>query len=339
MKILTIPPKYRLSKQIVQYLSEIESNKGVIDNIDIPLEVEKNIRRQSVLGSALFSARIEGNTLTQAEAQSFGDLSRKDQRKVEIANLCRAVEKILDQFSSKEKTITKTDFLAWHKLAMKNILYPDYLGSFRHGQEGLFDTSGNLIYHAPPPTQVEPLVTELLGFVNGKKEKIHPIKAILAHLIFEKIHPFVDGSGRVGCLLQMAILCQGGYAMKGLIVVEEEIDNNRQSYYEAIEQSTGSDSTPFVELMLEFLKDATGKTRDLVLAQKNNPSRFDILSPRRREIAQIIFEQRLLPFDSIRRRFLKVSPRQLAYDLESLIRAGFIIKIGKTRGALYAPKT
>lgn len=181
-------------------------------------------------------------------------------------------------------------------------------------------------------------MNELLTFVNGQSEKFVLINAIQSHFIFEKIHPFVDGSGRIGRLLQMAILCKENYGMKGLVVVEEEIDNNKQSYYTALEESTSLDATPFVELMLEFLKDATGKAKDIVLNQKNNPSRFDLLPPRRREIAQIITDQRMVSFDFIHRRFLKVSPRQLAYDLDALIKAGFVSKIGKTRGALYSPK-
>src|SRR4029079_6902315 len=104
----------------------------------------------------------------------------------------------------------------------------------RSGHEGLFDAAGNVIYHAPPPSKINELLTSLLKFANGKKEKIVPIRAILSHLVFEQIHPFVDGNGRVGRLLELAILCQNGYDMRGLVVIEEEIDNNRQSYYRAI---------------------------------------------------------------------------------------------------------
>ncbi len=336
MKLLTIPPKYQLNKKVVRLLTEIEANNTFINTIRVPLELEQNIRRQSLMRSGLFSARIEGNSLTSSEVQSFSDLDRKDQQKIEVANLYRMIEHINSDFSRKKKVITISDILRWQKRAMKNILAPEYLGKFRDAHEGIFDSSGNAIYHAPPPNHVESLTKELLKFTNGKKEKIIPIRAVLSHLVFEKIHPFVDGSGRVGRLLQMAILCSNGYGMKGLVCVEEIIDLNRSLYYNAIERSTGSNAQPFVELMLEFLRDASDKAKAELESKEKNQSELDLLPPRQKEIALIISDQRIVPFDSIQRRFLKISPRQLAYDLDALIKKGYVQKIGKTRGALYS---
>ncbi len=338
MKILQIPPSYRLSKTAIRLLSEIESNSAVISEISLPLEVERNIRRQSVLGSALFSARIEGNTLTRAEVENFTKLPRKDQQQVEVENLSRVIERILSQWANPNKKITKTDLLDWQGQAMRNILDTEFSSSFRTGHEGLFDRAGTLYYHAPPPAYIPALVDELLLFVNSKKEKLVPVRAILAHLVFEKIHPFVDGNGRVGRLLQLAILTRGGYAMKGLAVIEEEIEKQRQLYYRAIERSNNSDATPFVMLMLELIRDASLKAKKTLLAKKNNPSQLDVLSPRRQEIVQMVYDQRLISFDSIHRRFIRMSSRQIAYDLEFLIKRGYLTKVGTTRGALYAPK-
>lgn len=317
-------------------MAQIEANKAVIDSINIPVALEQNIRRQSVLGSAIFSARIEGNILTPIEVQGFADLSTDDQKKVEIANLYRIIEQINSEKLSKNFTVAK--ILKWHKQAMKNIISEVYLGKFRTEHEGLFDAAGNAVYHAPPPHIVSDLIKELLEYSNSKREKITPIKAIISHLVFEKIHPFVDGNGRIGRLLQQSILASNGYGMKGLVIVEEEIDNNRQSYYRAIEDSMGANCQPFVELMLEFLKDSSEKAKTNLQQKMNNSSRLDLLLPRHQELVQIINEQKMVSFDFLHRRFLKISPRQLAYDLTFLIKNGFISRLGSTRGAMYAPK-
>ncbi len=47
----------------------------MITTTTIPVDIEENIRSQSILGSAIFSARIEGNKLTRGEISSFADLS------------------------------------------------------------------------------------------------------------------------------------------------------------------------------------------------------------------------------------------------------------------------
>ena len=62
------------------------------------------------------------------------------------------------------------------------------------------------------------------------------------------------------------------------------------------------------------------------------------LLPRRYEILQIIKEHKRISFDFIKRRFMAVSSRLLRYDLKKLREAGFIIKRGVTKGALYELK-
>lgn len=335
---MTIPPVYSLNNKIVQLLSEIEANKAVIENINASIELEQNIRRQSVLGSAIFSARIEGNPLTSGEIQSFADLSGDDQKKLEISNLFRVIERFSGKGFQSSKKVTVKNLFDWHAGCMNNILGSGHLGAFRREHEGLFDAAGNAIYHAPPPEHVAELVDELLIYANRSKEKIIPIRAMITHLVFEKIHPFVDGNGRVGRLLQQAILMKNGYKMKGLVVVEEDIDKNRQDYYRAIEEGVGANCQSFVELMLEFLRDSSKRAKENLQLKVNSASSLDLLLPRRKEIVEIIKDQKMVSFDFLRRRFMKVGSRQLAYDLTSLIKSDYIVRHGSTRGALYAPK-
>lgn len=330
---MNIPPKYELTKNISFLLSQFEANRAVIDALEIPTAIEENFRRASFLESSLFSARIEGNTLTESDVSDFRDLTSKEKERVEVANLTRTLKYILERFDGTKK-ITIKEILIWHKTAMDNILDGEYVGVFRKGHEGIFDIAGNLIYHAPAPAQVESLILTLIDYVNNTKEEITPIRAILSHLIFEKIHPFVDGSGRVGRLLQYAILANGGYAMRGMVVVEKEIDQKRQLYYHAIENS---DATEFLELMLEFLVVASQKAKEKVQSSQKF-QKEDLLAPRRREILEIIRDHKIISFDMLHRRFIAISPRLLAYDLKYLMDNGYISKIGKTRGAMYSIK-
>lgn len=329
---MNIPPSYQLTKSILVLLSQFEANRAVIDSLSLPIAIEENFRRASLLGSSLFSARIEGNTLTESAVSDFRDLTSKEKEHIEVSNLIRAIKYILEHYDGK-KTITTAEILRWHKTAMQNILNEELVGIFRKGHEGIFDTAGNLIYHAPPPAQVSDLINRLIKYTNDDKKDVAPIRAILSHFIFEKIHPFVDGSGRIGRLLQYAILANNGYSMKGLVVVEKEIDDKRQHYYQAIETN---DATQFLELILELLVEASSKVKEKILASQSY-QKEDLLAPRRREILEIIRDHRMISLDFLRRRFITVGPRLLSYDLKYLMDNGYISKIGKTRGALYAP--
>ena len=97
-----------------------------------------------------------------------------------------------------------------------------------------------------------------------------------------------------------------------------------------------NDATSFIEFMLEIINDKAKEIIDEISTKKQIPS--DLLLPRRKEILDVIRDHEIMSMDSIRRRFLKVSPRMIRYDLKKLEEQGYIIKLGTTRGAMYKIK-
>lgn len=324
---MLIPPKYVFTQEVASLLQRIEAIKSVIDTVNIPPEIETNIRRLSVLKSSLFSARIEGNPLTLAEITGKPS---KDQRKNEVFNLLKAMQ-ILHQRGSRDLTVS---FIAeLHELVMTGLASKTQTGGYRTEQSAIFNASGIAIYMPPPPRQIKPAMEKLLKFVNSDKEQFVPIRAVLAHYTFEKIHPFLDGNGRVGRLILQAVLQKSGYGMKGLLSVEEYLDNHRPYYYKALE--TGErDVTDYLLFMLEAIAETAESMKQQVLAkEKADPS--DYLLPRRAEILNIIKDHEMVNFDIIRRRFMAVNERTLRYDLKQLQNAGLIKKLGTTKGVFY----
>lgn len=326
---MLIPPKYFLTPDISASLSKIEAAKDVVGNINIPPEVELNIRRRSTLNSSVFSARIEGNPTA---LDDYPRLAPKDRKRIEIQNILKAVNWIEER---SKREITAKDILTLHSIAMKGIEYEE-LGKFRTKHEGIFTTAGTVIYHAPPPTLIPKLIEKVLHYSNKSKERFSPIKAVISHYIFEKIHPFTDGSGRVGRLFMLLVLTREGYGFKGILPFEERIDRRRETYYKMLEEPE-RDVTAYVEFMLEILADAGDKSKELILSKKKAES-YESLLPRRAEILSIIKDHKLTNFDSIRRRFLSVNERTLRYDLMKLCQNGFIQKLGSTRGVYYKAK-
>lgn len=327
---MLIPPKYILTPRISRLLSSIEASKAVIESIIIPPEAEINIRRRSTLKSSLFSARIEGSTLTLDEVSTK---SSKDQKKVEVFNILKALNS-LQQKRSKDLTIQT--ILDLHAIVMEGLIENSKRGKFRQEVSAIFNSAGIAVYMPPPPRSIPSLIEKLLKYIKGQKELFVPIHACLVHYVFEKIHPFLDGNGRIGRLVFQSVLYKRRYGMKGLLTIEEYLDNHRSEYYRALEESE-RDVTGFVEFMLEALASTAEQAKKMVLEKKEVKAE-DYLLPRRTEILNIVKDHRLINFDQVRRRFMAVNERTLRYDLKKLVDAGFIKKLGTTKGVYYEAK-
>lgn len=324
---MVIPPKYFLTPKISQLSQSIEASKEVINSIEIPKELEINIRRKSTLKSSLFSARIEGNTLTLDE---LPQASSKSQRTQEVFNILKALNWVYER---KSKDLNLQDILKLHQLVMTGLAEKQDLGKFRTSLGAIFNSAGIAIYLPPRPTQILPLIKKLIKFANLEKEQFIPIKAALIHYTFEKIHPFLDGNGRVGRLLLQAVLQKEGYGMKGILPLEEYLDNHRSEYYRVLE-ATDKDVTDYVEFILEAISE-TAKEVKVEFLKKDEVKVEDLLLPRRAEILNIIKEHGMVNFDTLRRRFLAVNERTLRYDLKKLADSGLIKKRGTTKGVYY----
>ncbi len=324
---MLIPPKYSLTSKITQQLQSIEGSKEVINSLEIPAEIETRIRRKSTLKSSLFSARIEGNPLTLEELQKTPS---SDQRKKEVFNVLRGLNWVYKRGS---RDLSVKNILDLHQVAMKDLIDQSALGKFRNKTTAIFNANGIAVYLPPPPRKIPSLIKRLLNFINADKEPFVPIRACLAHYSFEKIHPFFDGNGRVGRLLLQAVLVKIGYAMKGLLAIEENLDQKRPQYYRVLDEPE-KDVSAYLEFMLAIIDQAAREAKKEVI-KKQQGTAEDYLLPRRAEILSIIRDHEFANFDLIRRRFLAVNERTLRYDLKKLSDLGLIKKLGKTRGVYY----
>lgn len=322
---MLIPPKYFLTPKISEFLASIEASRQIIDSVQVPPEIELNIRRQSTLRSSLFSARIEGNPLTLEDLPAK---SSQDQKKREVFNILKALNWIA---ARPLRDLTTNDPLKFHALVLDKI--SGDAGNTRKQVSAIFNSAGIAVYLPPRPSQIQALLRRLVRFINSNREPFTPVRAALAHFTFQKIHPFLDGNGRVGRLLLQAVLSRGGYGMKGLVSLEEYLDSQKAAYYQALEDKD-KNVTDYLEFMLEALAVSAEVAKNEVL-KKQETAQADYLLPRRAEIYRIIKDLKLVNFDTIKRRFAKVNERTLRYDLKKLANQRLIRKLGTTRGVYY----
>ena len=110
-------------------------------------------------------------------------------------------------------------------------------GEFRRSQNWLGGTRpGNARFVPPPPDRVGACMGNLETFLHDQPRRTPTlIKAALAHVQFETIHPFLDGNGRLGRLLITLILCAEGALSQPLLYLSLFLKQHRQEYYDRLD--------------------------------------------------------------------------------------------------------
>jgi len=321
---MKIPPNFIITPLHFAILSEIESIRLYVEKNQAHIPVSTALRRNSYLKSSLYSARIEGNTLSEISMQE----ENTDMETREIINIMQTLEYIDITHIAK---IDHTVIRRLHTMIGENI-FPDR-GTYRSEVSGIFNKEGIIVYMPPPPTQVVNLLNILIEYVQN--ENSFPlVTAFIAHLVFEKIHPFLDGNGRVGRALIPAILKCKGYKVPLPVIIEEYLDNHREEYYDVLLNGM-TETGRYMEFMLVAYLEQMRKTVEKLeeLSQKS-PLLLE-LTARQEEIYTIIKEHKSVSLNFIIRRFLKVSERTLRNDLMKLIDKKLVVKVGNTKGAEY----
>ncbi len=108
-------------------------------------------------------------------------------------------------------------------------------GEFRRSQNWIGGTRpGNAAFVPPPHTAVPDCMAALERFFHAGDGLPVLIRAGLAHVQFETIHPFLDGNGRVGRLLITLLLCDGGVLRQPLLYLSLYFKQHRGDYYELL---------------------------------------------------------------------------------------------------------
>jgi len=111
-------------------------------------------------------------------------------------------------------------------------------GEVRRSQVWIGGTRpGNAVFVPPPPEEVSKCLAPLERFLNDEPEPVPPLlKAALAHVQFETIHPFLDGNGRIGRLLIVLQLVADGVLRAPMLYPSLYFKRHRALYYELLNE-------------------------------------------------------------------------------------------------------
>ena len=120
-------------------------------------------------------------------------------------------------------------------------------------------------YEAPDSKIVPSMMKELFMYINQNDE--HPfLKAAVAHLWFEIIHPFDDGNGRIGRALVDKLLCEADSSELRFYSFSNTILLNQKSYYNQLNKSScnGLNITEWIVWFFNILKEAIQISENII---------------------------------------------------------------------------
>lgn len=200
---------------------------------------------------------IEGNSLSEEQVQESieGTLELPPSKAylgVEVANMLAAYNGILARVKAREHiSINRQILCELNAQILANLEVED------HVVPGEFRTVSVVAgaYRAAPAEDVPHLVDRLCEWLEsfippdgGSELPFAFIKAVLAHLYIEWIHPFGDGNGRLGRLVEFLILISSGVPSPGAHVLTSHYNDTRTEYYRQLNLSsrTGGDIRGFL---------------------------------------------------------------------------------------------
>jgi Fic family protein len=173
---------------------------------------------------------------------------------------------------------------------------------------------------------------------NSEKSEHDPLLLIPMFILdFLCIHPFNDGNGRMSRLLTLLLLYRAGYIVGKYISLEKLIENSKDTYYEALQAGSAAwhenrnDYAPFIRYYLGVLQKACNEFEERVeyLSRRGLPKTDRIKAVIDRKIGRITKKEILELCPDIS----KVTAERA---LTSLVKSGYLVKIGGGRSTAYA---
>ena len=219
----------KLREQYFKVLTGKESLVKLLNEAEIPEHVYN-------------SNAIENSTLTLEETEKILlkiDLSRyvSEREIYEAKNLALVMGYIENKAKSTE--LTKDLMLLLHKMLLGNIK-EEIAGRFRKDDEWV--RVGK--YIAANPAEIDSLLNQMLTTLKLNPQENIIKKIARMHLTFEHVHPFCDGNGRIGRVLNNFLLLKEEYVPINIAF------SNREEYYEAFKKFDATGETLIMEMIV-----------------------------------------------------------------------------------------
>jgi Fic family protein len=213
-------------------LAELNSIHKSIPNT--ALFIYMSVRKEALLSSQIEGTQSSFSDLMLFEHHQKPEVSIEDVE--EVSNYVKAImyglERLRDDFPLSLRLLKEVHgiLLAGGRGSTQTP------GEFRRSQNWIGGTRpGNALFVPPPVDHLSECLSNLEKFLHDENIPVL-IKAGLAHVQFETIHPFLDGNGRLGRLLVTLLLCANGMLDEPILYLSLYLKQNRHTYYKLLQE-------------------------------------------------------------------------------------------------------
>lgn len=194
------------------------------------------VRKEAVLSSQIEGTQSTLSDLLLYELESAPGVPLDDVAEVSsyVSAMTHGLQRLRDGFPLSLRLIREI-----HEILLRAGRGAEKVpGEFRRSQNWIQGSRpGNAAFVPPPPDEVVSLMGQLEHFLHDESPELPVlVKAALAHVQFETIHPFLDGNGRVGRLLITFLLCVEGVLKEPLLYLSLHLKRHRALYYELLQR-------------------------------------------------------------------------------------------------------
>lgn len=207
-------------------------------------------------------------------------------------------------------------------------------------------STGAVIYEPPQDAVlIETLMKDLVEFIHTDNDLDPLLRMAIVHHQFESIHPFYDGNGRTGRILNLLMMQREGLLDLPVLYLSRYITSTKSQYYQLL-QST-RETRDWVDWCIYIVKGVAITAKNEIRLVKNLRDLMQATKHRLRDELPKIYSQELLnnlfryPYTKIEfvEKDLGVSRITAAKHLDTLAKAGFVEKkkIGRTNFYINQP--
>lgn len=328
----------------------------------LPEDSKSEIIIDFMVTEAIKTSEIEGEYLSRKDVVSsirnylgFNQQPEliKDKQAQSIAEL------MIEARKTYKEALTPETLLAWHKILFSNLPSSIRLrvGAWRTHKEPMQIISGHhgnwvVHYEAPPSKNVPMEMKRFVQWFNNTAPEgqqafpssLAPVRAAIAHLYFESIHPFEDGNGRIGRVICEKALSQS-VERPALLNLSKTIEANKEAYYDALrEASQINEITSWLSYFTKMLVAAQTGAEEQVLFILKKTRYFDkyekTFNLRQAKVIKRMLREWPESFEGgiNARKYCAVTKSSKATatrDLQELLQMGALIQIGAGRSTRY----
>lgn len=343
---------FATNQRILQLIGFIDGFKGKWNSAEKrENRYLKELRKIATIESIGSSTRIEGATLTDKEVQQLLDTIKitklKSRDEQEVIGYYEVLELIYDHYT--DIKLSESYLKQLHQTLLKHSHKDErHRGNYKHLSNKVVATyptgKQRTIFATTEPALVAGEMQELIEWTSRQFEEksIHPL-IIIGNFIYDflSIHPFQDGNGRLSRLLTTLGLLQHDYAFIQYISFENQIEQNKKAYYEALmsgQRNRGTKEERIDKWLVFFLENLKTLTEKLEQKYKVFKSKGGYLNERQKQIKDFIATSQPVKVSDLSKQFSEIQLSTLKKDLQYLRDEQVLTMIGKGKGSVYILK-